>query len=368
MNFKCEKSSLQKEIAFAQDIISSKNSLSVLSNVLLIAEQNTLTIKATDSKVNFETKISIDITQEGRASVYCDKFLNILLSLPDGEIQVEFSDGKIFIHPLFKKINFQLKTITSEKFPDFPQVDNLTYIDIPVKNFKELLNNCIFAISDDESRYFMNGVCLETSAEDALVCIATDGKRLAYGKNTGISKSISFPQVIIPPKILGIIIKHADDENPIQIAIHENILFVKFGSYEISSFLIDGQFPNYQRVIPQNQDKFFKVNKLEFVDALRRIAILVEQKSRKVLLSVSNNVLSLSTEEGDIGNAKEEIACEYSGEDIVLALNYKYLEDPLKVMNCENIELSFTEPTKAITLNAFPHKDYFHVIMPMQID
>ena len=118
MKFTCEKNTIQKEISIAQEIISTRNALSILSNVLLVAEENTLTIKATDLKVGFETQIPADVAEEGSTTVFCDKFLGILRSLPDGDIEFEQSDNRLLIKPLFKKINFQLKSIAGDKFPE----------------------------------------------------------------------------------------------------------------------------------------------------------------------------------------------------------------------------------------------------------
>lgn len=367
MKFTCEKSALQKEIAFSQEIISTKNSISVLSNVLLKAEGASLSIKATDIKVFFETALPVDVQKEGSVTVYCDKFLTILSTIPDGEIEIELVDGKVVIKPLFKKIKFQLRSISSDKFPEFPFTDEKGYFSLPARTVKEMIGNTIFAVSDDETRYFMNGVFMEKAGKE-LVMVATDGRRLSFSKKIPEGNIPDFKGIIIPPKLLTVILRHSGDENPVSFAISEKNLFVRFGNYAISSVLIEGQFPNYRRVIPESQKSQFLVNRLELIEALKRIAVLVEQKSRRTFLSLSKNELSVSSEEGEIGAAKEEIACEYDGAEVTMALNYKYLEEPLKVMDSEVVSLAFTEATKAITVNAEPAKDYFHIVMPMQIE
>lgn len=367
MKFTCERSVLLKEIAIAQEIISSKNAISILSNVLLEAENDTLFIKATDIKVNFETRVPVTVTESGSTTVFCDKLLGIINSIPDGELEFEQTDIKITIKPSFKKIKFQLKSIASDKFPEFPSSEGASFFDIPVKEFKEMVYQTVFAVSDDETRYFMNGVFLENNTEK-LVMVATDGRRLAYiGKSFGTSVPV-FKGVIIPPKVLNLITKRAGEEGPISIAVTEKCIFLKFGSYNLSSVLIEGQFPNYQRVIPEKQSFSFSVNRIELLEALKRVSLLVEQKSRRVYMTVSSGSLSISSEESEIGTAKEDIPCRYEGEQVTIALNYRYLEEPLKVISDESVTVQFTEPNRAITLHPVPEKDFFHIVMPMQLD
>lgn len=366
MKFSCERSILLKEIAIAQEIVSSKNAISILSNVLLEAENDTLSIKATDIKVNFETKIPVTVIEPGSTTVFCDKLLGILNALPDGELEFDQVDIKITIKPSFKKIKFQLKSIAADKFPEFPSVDGAVFFDVPVRDFKEMIVQTIFAVSDDETRYFMNGVFFECAA-DKLVMVATDGRRLAYvGKQTGGVPD--FSGVIVPPKILSLVMKRAGDEGMISVAVSDKMIYVKFGSYHLSSVLIEGQFPNYQRVIPDQQAFSFSVDRSELQDALKRVSLLVEQKSRRVYMGISSGVLSISSEESEIGTAKEDIPCRYDGQDVTVALNYRYLEEPIKVMATESVTVHFTESNRAITMKPDPEKDYFHIIMPMQLD
>jgi DNA polymerase-3 subunit beta len=366
MKFTCERSVLLKEIAIAQEIIASKNPISILSNIYLNAENDSLVIKATDIKVNFETKVPVTVLEPGATTVIGEKFLGILNSIPEGDLEFEQNDIRIIIKPAARKIKFQLKSIASDKFPEFPVPNNAASFDLPVKDFKDMILQTVFAVSDDETRYFMNGVFFEKQ-DDKLVMVATDGRRLAFiSKIHGNVKD--FAGVIIPPKILTVIMKRAGDEGSVSISVTDKIIFIQFGSYQLSSILIEGQFPNYKRVIPENQTNAIVINRLEMLDALRRVSILVEQKSRRVYMGVSSGVMTVSSEESDIGDAKEEIPCQYDGPDISIALNYRYIEEPFKIMTEEEVTIRFTEPNKAITLMPSPEKDFFHVIMPMQLD
>lgn len=367
MKFSFDRDSLLKEISIAQEIIATKNAISILSNVLLEAQNGTLTIKATDIKVNFETRIPVDIQEPGSTTVFCDKFMSIISSLPPGEIEFEQNDIKINIRSVTKKAKFQLKSIASDKFPEFTSPTNLSFFDIPVKEFKEMINQTVFSVSDDETRYFMNGVFLEKS-DDKLQLIATDGRRLAYiAKSFGIMIP-DFKGVIVPPKILTIINRRSSDEGPVSIAVGEKNIFFRFGNYEFSSVLIEGQFPNYNRVIPASQSYSFQVETKDLMEALKRVALLVEQKSRRIFLTVSSGTLTISSQETEIGTAKEEIPCMFEGDEITIALNYLYLEEPIKVIGSDRVKVEFTESMKAITLKSEPEKDFFHIVMPMQME
>ncbi|MFI3256722.1 MAG: DNA polymerase III subunit beta [Spirochaetales bacterium] len=367
MKFTFDRDAMLKEIGIAQEIISTKNALSILSNVLLSAEQNTLTIKATDLKVNFETKIPVEVQEGGTTTIFCDKFINILNSLPLGDVEFTKKDIDVVIKPITKKVRFQLKSIASDKFPEFSNEQEYNWFDIPVKEFKEMITQTIFAVSDDETRYFMNGIYFEKE-EEKIIMVATDGRRLSYISKLLDGGNINFNPCIIPPKILNIILKRASSEGSISLSITDKNIYFKFGNYNISSVLIDGQFPNYKRVIPEKQEKSFKIDKKDLVEALKRVGLLVEQKSGRVYFSLSDGTLMITSQETEIGKAKEEIACRYAGEEITMALNYLYVEEPLKVINTDYLNFEFTENMKAITIKSEPEADFFHIVMPMQME
>ncbi|WP_319416080.1 DNA polymerase III subunit beta [Marispirochaeta aestuarii] len=367
MKFTCDKASILREVSVAQEIISSRNALSILSNVLIEVADNTLTLKATDLKVGFETQVPVEVAVPGSTTIYCDKFLGILRSLPDGEIEFEQQDNRLIIRPLFKKIDFQLKSITSDKYPEIQDVSQDAYFQVPQNDLIEMINQTIFAISDDETRFFMNGVYFEKS-ESALVMVATDGRRLSYIMKEVDGSIPDFNGVIIPPKILNLVRKLASGEGSINIAVTDKNIFMQFDNQKVSSNLIEGQFPNYRRVIPDSQEYRIVINRNELMDALRRVSLLVEQKSRRVYLTLNENSLVLNSEESEIGVAREEITCEYSGPEATIALNYLYLTDPLKVIDNEEIAIEYTEANKAISIMSIPAGDYFHIVMPMQLD
>ena len=366
MKFICSKNAILNEISIAQDIISSRNSLSILSNVLLEAENNYLTIKATYLKVGFETRIAVSVDNPGSTTVYCEKFLGILRAMPEGDIVFNVENHKLDISSSDKKIDFQLKIIESDKYPALKGVSDDSFFPVPQKDFLEMVNQTIFAVSDDETRYFMNGVYLESRDSD-IIMVATDGRRLSYIKKEFTPPEGGFESIIIPVKILGLIKKLASGEGEFNIAISDKTLFIKFDNNSIYSNLIEGQFPNYQRVIPEKQDHVAIISKSDFLSALRRVSVLAEQKSKRVFMSIKENSLDIFTEESDIGAARETIACEYEGPDFRLVINYMYLLEPVKVIEEDDIAFRFTDPSRAVTINSVPEKDYFHIVMPMQV-
>jgi DNA polymerase-3 subunit beta len=367
MKFSCEKASLAREVSIAQEIVASKNALSVMSNVLLEARNGTLSIRATDIKVGFETTIPVEVSSPGSSTVFCDKLSGILSSLPEGEMEIEQDEQKVIIKPSFKKVRFQIKTISSEKFPELPEAPERSYFSVSSRDFKEMVIQSVFAVSNDETRYFMNGVFLE-KVNGALIMVATDGRRLAFVKKEIGDTIPDFKGVIVPPKLLAIVARRAPDEGMIELAVTDKNLFIKFGNYRLSTVLIEGQFPNYQKVIPESQSSVVMVKRSDVLEALKRVSIFVEQKSHRTFFGLTPGVLVISSEESELGTAREELPCRYDGSELTIALNYKYIEDPLKAMNSDNILIEFTEAAKAITISPDPKGDYFHIVMPMQLE
>lgn len=367
MKFTASKNTLLKEILIAQDIIASRNALSILSNVLLETANNSLIIKATDLNVGFETVIPVETVTAGSTTVYCDKFLGILRSLPEGEIEIEQAEDRIVIRPLFQQIDFRLRSISSDKYPEMRVCDDSLYFSISSSDLISMIDQTIFSVSDDTTRYFLNGVYLENGG-DGLIMVATDGRRLSYMNHIIDQEIPSFKPVIIPPKFLNLVKKLQSKEGMIDIAIHDSSIFARFDSHHISSTLIDGQFPNYKRVIPDKQNFQCIIDKDMFFEALKRVSLLVDQKSKRLFIDIDTDHVTLSSEENDIGKASEVIPCEFFGEPTRLAVNYQYVMNPMKVMPTEKLVISFTESNRAVTVGPFPERDFFHIIMPMQLD
>jgi DNA polymerase III subunit beta len=367
MRFSCDKDTMARELANAQEVIASKNALSVLSNVFLQTDNDALTIRATDLKVGFETSLPVKTSTPGTTTVFCDKLLGIVRSLPPGEVEVSLDEEQMLlsIRPTGHKIEFDLKSIAPDKYPEQQIVPEELYFEFPQKDFLAMVAKTIFAVSDDETRYFLNGVYLERT-DEGLRMVATDGKRLSLASSRAPVTAAAFKGVIVPPKIFGLLRKLASGEGALRIAITDKNVFFGLSRYRIFSNLIEAQFPNYDRVIPKKQSRRIVVDREPLSDALRRVSLLVEQKSRKVLLSVADDTLTVHTSEGEMGKASEQIACQYQGPSLTFAVNFAYVTEPLKEMAEKTVAVEFTESDKALTIRSEPAGDYFHVVMPMQ--
>ena len=363
MKFACQKSSILKEIVLALDFTSQRNTLSVVSNVYLETKDNLLYIKATDQKVGLKSVIPVETIEEGATTVFCDKFLGILRSLPEETIIFEEINDKLFIQVENKAISFELRTISVDKYPALEDSDNLEFFSLSQKDLLAMIDQTIFAISDDETRYFMNGVYLEQS-DGELVMVGTDGKRLSYIERKFEQELPQFNPIIIPTKFLSLLKKGGSQEGEVELSITETIIFARLGHQVMYSSLIKGQFPNYKRVIPGSQTFECKLEINPLNEALKRVSLLVENKAKRIYLELEEGLITISSEESDFGQAKEVIPCDYSGDAMRLAMNYTFLVSPLRVMEGEHLSLSFTDANRAVTLRPEPQRDYFHIIMP----
>lgn len=367
MKFRCHKESLLKEISIAQDVISSKNSFSILSNLYLTLIGNELIIKATDSKVNLTTSLPVQGEEDGQSKINFDKFIGIVRNFPDEEIIFEQNDSEIMLRNEKNKINFNLKSIAKEEYPEQKRIDDSKYFTLSQKDLIKMINQTLFAISDDDARISMNGVLLEKDNQN-LNMIATDGKRMSYiSKEFDIDIDIpDFKEIIIPAKILNIVKKICSGEGDILLAIDNNTLFIKINNIYLYSNLIEGQFPNYRKVIPQEQKYSARFKKTDLLEALKRVDLLVEKNTKKIYMDIQENVILLSSEKNDFGEAREAIECEYNMDPIILAFNSKYMEDPLRAINTNEIEIEFSTNVRAVTIFPVPRDDFFHIVMPMQ--
>ncbi len=366
MKFVCQKDTILKELSNALDFTSQRNNIAVYANVCLILEGNNLTIKATDQKMSYVSEITVQGIEDGSTTVACDKFVNCVKSLPEDEVSFEDKDDKITIKVENKNIEFKLRTIEASAFPNLVFADENEFFKISQKDFTDMINQVIFAVSDDESKYAMTGAHLE-KAGNSLVMVATDGRRLSYICRKVEEEISDFSPVTIPGKFLNIVKKLSVDEGDFEIYVGANNISIRFGSCTISSNLIKNDFPSYKRVIPEKQTNVCIVNVDDLAEALKRVSLFVENKYKKVVIDFKENKMSIFCEESENGAGKEEIDCKYDGEPLRSAMNYTYLLSPLKVMDGKEARIEFTNPGRPFTVKSEPERDYLHVIMPMNI-
>ncbi len=367
MKFVCNKNTILKELSNALDFTSQRNTLAVYANVCLILDGNNLTIKATDQKMSYVSEMTVEGIENGSTTVVCDKFLNIIKNLPDSNIIFEDSEDKIKIKPEGSSIEFKLRTIEASAFPSLVFGDESGYFRVSQKDFTDMIGQVIFAVSDDESKYAMNGALLEKDGS-SLVMVGTDGRRLSYINRQIGSEIPDFPKATIPSRFLNLIKKLSVGEGDFEINVGNNSISLRFGTCTISSSLIKNDFPAYRRVIPENQSKVCIVNINTLSDALKRVSLLVENKFKKIVLEFNENKMTVYCDESDVGAGREEIDCKYEGEPQRCAMNYTYLLSPLKVMDGEEARIEFSEPGRPFTVKSEPERDYLHVIMPMNLN
>ena len=367
MKFVCNKNNILKELSNALDFTSQRNTLAVYANVCLILEGNNLTLKATDQKMSYVSEMTVDGLEDGSTTVVCDKFLNIIKNLPDSNIVFEDNEDKIKISPEGTAIEFKLRTIEASAFPSLVFGDESGYFRVSQRDFTDMIGQVIFAVSDDESKYAMNGALLEKDG-NGLIMVGTDGRRLSYINRQIGSVIPDFPKATIPSRFLNLIKKLSVGEGDFEINVGNNSISLRFGSCTISSSLIKNDFPAYKRVIPENQSKVCIVNINTFSDALKRVSLLVENKFKKIILEFNENRMTVYCDESDVGAGREEIDCRYEGEPQRCAMNYTYILSPLKVMDGEEARIEFSEPGRPFTLKSEPERDYLHVIMPMNLN
>ncbi|MBO6000896.1 MAG: DNA polymerase III subunit beta, partial [Spirochaetales bacterium] len=349
MKFVCNKNNILKELSNALDFTSQRNTLAVYANVCLLLEGNNLTIKATDQKMSYVSEMTVDGLEDGSTTVVCDKFLNIIKNLPDSNIVFEDSDDKIRINPEGTSIEFKLRTIEASAFPSLVFGDESGYFRVSQKDFTDMIGQVIFAVSDDESKYAMNGALLEKDG-NGLVMVGTDGRRLSYINRQIGSEIPDFPKATIPSRFLNLIKKLSVGEGDFEINVGSNTISLRFGSCTISSSLIKNDFPAYKRVIPESQSKVCIVNINTLSDALKRVSLLVENKFKKIILEFNENKLTVYCDESEVGAGREEIECKYEGDSQRCAMNYTYLLSPLKVMDGEEARIEFSEPGRPFTV------------------
>jgi DNA polymerase-3 subunit beta len=292
--------------------------------------------------------------------------MEILRALPDGEIDFTLDENQVLaVVPRTTKANFKLKCIPADKFPVQQEIDDKLFQEFPQKDFIEMIVKTIYAISDDETRFFLNGVYFEKE-DGKFNMVASDGRRLALiSKDCGSFRG-SFPGVIIPPKILNIVRKNSSGEGNLAFAITDKNIFMKIENRLFSSSLIEGKFPNYQKIIPDKNETKVTVKRRMLEDSLKRVSILIENKTRSVIFQFGGKIMTISSEESEIGKAQEEIPCDYAGEEAVLTFNYYYILEPLRVIDDETVELEFNDAKHAVILRPVGNASYFNIIMPLQ--
>ncbi len=365
MDLKVLKNDLVEGIQIVQNAVSQKSSLPILTNVLLEAENGILKMTATDLDIGISANINTSVGQAGAITVPAKKFFDIIRNLPD-ESEIEISMKKNnFVTVKSGKANFKIIGLSKEEFPQLPVFRDKDSITIEQKTLKEMLTLTDFAISRDDTRYVLNGVLFQVKG-DKISLVATDGRRMAAMEKTLNKKTLVDTKVIIPIKTVQEVKRMLGDEGDIRVKFSDNQVLFSFDKSFILSRLIEGEYPNYQKVIPEKSDQEFKISRDEFLSAAKRASIFTDQDSMAIKLSIKKKKLTISKNTPYLGESKEDIDIDYQGgEDLEIGFNPRYLIDVLKNINDEEIIFEVKDSNKPGVLRK--GNEYTYVVLPMQL-
>ena len=368
MDFVVKKGELLKELQYAQGGVERKTTVPILSNLLLETTANTLVITATDLDVTVQCTSSASIKVAGAVTVSARKLFDIVRFLPEADIHFK-SEGQNWIQVTCQRSKFKIVSLPKENFPEIPSLDTAS-IALPAEPLHYMSTSCLFAITQEESRYTLNGALMIINP-GKITLVSTDGHRLVFiSRKVEITGLEEEKKVLVPKKALTELSKLAADDVPsIEFGSSENHLFFRVGDRLLVSRVLTGQFPNYDMVIPHENDKKVVLNTEEFSGALKRVSIMADEESHAVRLSVKENQLDIHSSGTDIGEAKESLPAIYKGEPLGIGFNAQYLLDFLVGLESEEIELELRDEETQGLLRPKPEGDFSHqyVLMPMKL-
>jgi DNA polymerase III subunit beta len=373
MHFTVEKEIFLRGLSKVQGIVEKKNTIPILANVLIETNEKGISITATDLEVGMKSFYPAIVIKPGKITVSAKKLYEITKELPENEISFSTKEN-CWIELRCNKSYFNIVGLSPDEFPqfDYPEKDN--FISIKSKIIKEMIDKTYFSMSTDETKYNLNGIYIKTEILDnisKLIFIATDGHRLSMiSRDINFNKIIEFQKgIIFPRKGLYEIkkISEEDEETDIQIGFMDNNAIIKKNNTIVIMRLIDGEFPDYKRVIPKQNEYFIIINRLNFFHSIKRISILSNEKSKGIKILLKNNILEISSSNPEFGDAHEEVDIEYNGPEISIGYNAKYIMDVLQNQDCEKIELHVKDNLSPGILKANGNDDYLAVIMPMRL-
>jgi DNA polymerase-3 subunit beta len=370
MEFSVTKSALLNELSTTQGVVERKTTIPILSNLLVEAKGSRLTITATDLELSIRTSCEATIKKEGAGTIPAKKLLELVRLLPEGEIKVKLLENH-WVEILSDRKKYKLVGMAKENFPALPAMPH-TLAKIPAAILQSLISKTKFAISMEESRYTLNGG-LMILKPDTLAMVATDGHRLALAetdhKLAGLNGEV---KVLIPRKAMDEAEKlssAAGSDAHIEFAKDESHLFFQVGHRLLISRILTGQFPNYEAVLPRDNNKNVVIERAELNDAVRRVSQLADQRSHAVKLAVSNDGIEISASSPEYGEAKETIEKHYQGDPIAIGFNSSYMLDFLAAAADGPISIELKDEQSAGQMRPLADESYRYryIIMPMRI-
>lgn len=372
MELKILKEPFLRSLQKVQGIVEKKNTMPILSNVLIEAADGKICILATDLEVGIKTSYPATIIEEGKITVSAKKLYEIIKELSDEEITFSTKEND-WVELKSGKAQFNIVGLSPDEFPYFPRIreDNLIQINGALIN--EMIEKTAYAICHDETKYNLNGIFMKAVEEDGrnkLRMVATDGHRLSIIEKEfdGFVSSELSNGVIFPKKGIFELKKITEDLNEdIQMTFMDNSAVVKKGETIVVMRLVDGEFPDYTRVVPVNNDIQVRLERDIFLKSLKRIAILSSEKFKGVKFNISEGVLEISSSNPEVGEAKEEIEIGYSGDTLVTRFNARYIIDVLSVLNEDSVQMLLKSEMSPTIIKPLSGEGFQAVIMPMRM-
>ncbi|MBO0750076.1 MAG: DNA polymerase III subunit beta [Porphyrobacter sp.] len=370
-----ERAKLLRCLSHVQSVVERRNTIPILSNVLIEASGDGLVkIMATDLDLQVvESLDAVSVDSAGAITVSAHLLFDIARKLPDGsQVSLETSDNRMTVKA--GRSRFQLPTLPRDDFPMIVEGDLPTSFEIAAKTLAELIDRTRFAISTEETRYYLNGIFLHVSEEDkpVLKAAATDGHRLARFTLARPEGAAGMPDVIVPRKAVGELRKLLEEALDGNVEVDLSASKIRFtlggeGGVVLTSKLIDGTFPDYSRVIPTGNDKLLKLDPKSFYEGVDRVATIATERTRAVKMALDSDKVTLSVTSPDNGTAAEEIAADYRSDSFEIGFNANYLKDILGQIDGDTVELHLADPGAPTLIRQDEKSPALYVLMPMRV-
>jgi DNA polymerase-3 subunit beta len=360
-----------------QNVVEKKSTVQILSNVLLSVQSQSLVVTATDLEVGINVTIPLEeysAAQSGKIALSAKSLVDIVRELPNKPITLEVKENnrvQISCH----KSTFNLVGLGADEYPPFSSFDSKPYVDANIAVIKEMIDKSLFAASTDETRYHLNGVFLESIENGMVRMVATDGHRLSFIDRELFLRDSSeiLPKegIIVPRKGLVELKRLLDNckskVETFQFAVDKNSLLVRLENTALFIRLIDGEYPDYEQVVPKKSPNKVTAARDDLLASLKRASLFANEKSKGVKLAISDKLLTLTSSNPDLGEAKEELDVIYSGEEADIGFNARYLIECLGSIDCDEVSLEFNDRLSAGVIRPLGREDYTYVVMPMRI-
>jgi len=372
MKLKITRGELLTGFQRVQGVVEKRNTMPILSNILLEAKENQVELFATDLEIGIRGSYKAEVSQPGGVTVSARKLYEIVRELPDGTVSIA-SEANHTVGIQAGKSEFKLLGLPPQEFPAMPSVESEPLIPIDRSIFSDLIRKSVFAAGDNNARYILNGIFVTrfTKAKKAAIrFVGTDGHRLAVIERfLEGGKALQEEQSAIVPKKAAIEIKKLLDESEEvpQLGVSKNQMIFQRSQLLLLARLMEGSYPNYQQVIPKENDKRAVVKKEELESALRRVSILSREKTSAIKLELGSGAITLSSSNPDMGEAKESLEAQYGQEGITTGFNARYLLDALGAIDSDQVVLEFKDALSPCVIRQPGDPDFLCVVMPMRV-